>query len=396
MGEAFEPVVPTAGLQAKFCKVIYEGVGNAADVFRIHGFRLLPCAQENVQELPFHMYLPKYFPATAKGDFDWAKVPKELPIGFVARGTNVEYVRNVLSCCGLLGKLMVDQDKQVELADWNCSSVMTRLGDLFRDHPQIEELGIKVKVHIAGHSLGGFLAAAITVGLQDWAQVKGAEIACTTFDSPGLTAFYRNGAKRHNINWSRVIINYVVLPNPINTLHKHLGRIVFLDSVKVPLTFSWIMRCAAHSAFRCFLYSQLLSLTGIMETTAVTAAAAGAWSRVPKAFKAIENYCFLLKLFSSEYDDILDQHSITNIQDCFFFSNQASEQVVPKGAQEMKSWPSYESLKEPCDHWVMQVLKLLVPFHPENIGLHTMFKRKAVIMKRLKKMKGFVPVEKND
>ena len=76
----------------------------------------------------------------------------------------------------------------------------------------------------AGHSLGGFTAACSAIFFKDILRV-------TTFESPGLTSFYHSlarqgGSKEH---WQQRVVNYLSVPNPINTCQRHLGLMIRWD-----------------------------------------------------------------------------------------------------------------------------------------------------------------------
>jgi len=73
----------------------------------------------------------------------------------------------------------------------------------------------------AGHSLGGFTAACSAIFFKDILRV-------TTFESPGLTSFYHSLARQEGSKeyWQQRVVNYLSVPNPINTCQRHLGLMI--------------------------------------------------------------------------------------------------------------------------------------------------------------------------
>ena len=73
----------------------------------------------------------------------------------------------------------------------------------------------------AGHSLGGFTAACSAIFFKDILRV-------TTFESPGLTSFYHSLARQGGCKdyWQQRVVNYLSVPNPINTCQRHLGLMI--------------------------------------------------------------------------------------------------------------------------------------------------------------------------
>jgi hypothetical protein len=111
--------------------------------------------------------------------------------------------------------------------------VMSFLAELRAQHPGIRASGKSLVVHLVGHSLGGFLAEAVCVGVQDLVSL-GWKVRCTTFESTGLPPSYVDKAlQRHREHyWTNTMCTYLAAPNPINMLCMHLGRIVH---VKIPI-----------------------------------------------------------------------------------------------------------------------------------------------------------------
>lgn len=394
MGKKFKTVVPTPGLQAKFCKMIYEGAESAVKAFEEDGFRLQWCDYPDVKDLPFHMYVPNYFPDSrdaVEDGYDWAQVPKNLAIGFVARGTKVSNMNNVETCLELLQRMIDCEEKPVDLAQLNCSHIIIRLNEFLQNFPEIKENKIQVNVYIAGHSLGGFLAAAITVGLKHWVDHTKSKIVCTTFESPGLTKYYQTVAEVQMAlkDWKGTITNYVGFPNFINTAHRHLGKIIFLNSVDFPTKVSWASQCIFYSALRWIFWMYIASLTGIARKNEWEVVAA-AVNRLFSAIRAHGTKTIFGYIVDMKRKDLLDQHGMARIVDCFM--KVESGLPLPHVGQEMECWPSHESIGTSLWDWLKQGAKSAVPLHPDNTGIHNLFNRKKVIMRRLKKMKGFVPV----
>ncbi len=110
------------------------------------------------------------------------------------------------------------------------AQVMRCLDQFKEQHPGIRASGKSLVVHLVGHSLGGFLAEAVCVGVQDLA-LRHWQVRCTTFESTGLPPSYVDKAlqRRPDLDyWKETMRTYLAVPNPINTLHKHLGSIVHI------------------------------------------------------------------------------------------------------------------------------------------------------------------------
>lgn len=395
MNKPYTNIVPSPFLQAKFCNAIYDGAANAMEIFSQNGFELQEPYGLEVKELPFHMYIPTYFPASrdvVDNGYDWSRVPKELPIGFVARGTEIDILHNLKKDLDLLKEMIWSEGHPVDAAQENCSHIMRRLNGFMDEYPEIKDYGIQIKVYIAGHSLGGFLAAAITVCLKDWAQNTGSKVVCTTFESPGLTKYYWDIAEQQMSaeEWKDVITSYVALPNPMNMAHRHLGKIIFLNTVQVPLTATWVARCTFHTVTRVVLWrNAAANLVGILPK-APGMAIKGITPSLPAA-ATITQSSALATLLGMEIRDIVEQHKISNMIKCFVIKPPGLP--LPEVIHEMKSWPSHRSVKASALHWAKQFGEFLVPFRSDNIGLHTVNDREGVIWRRLMKLEGFVPVE---
>mmetsp|Transcript_9704 Transcript_9704/g.27737 ORF Transcript_9704/g.27737 Transcript_9704/m.27737 type:complete len:550 (-) Transcript_9704:174-1823(-) len=108
--------------------------------------------------------------------------------------------------------------------------------------------GVRYVWVVAGHSLGGFLATTIAIRMPELVQ------RCVAFESPGCPKLYRELAavEAEEEEWRERITTYLTLPNPINTSHPHVGRIVRVelsDLLSAP-SGSHLIKCVAGTAFR--------------------------------------------------------------------------------------------------------------------------------------------------
>lgn len=118
---------------------------------------------------------------------------------------------------------------------------------------------LKVSLHSdAGHSLGGFTAACSAIFFKDILRV-------TTFESPGLTSFYHSLARQGGSKdyWQAKVVNYLSVPNPINTCQRHLGLMirVYQQKQEEPLSLGHICRCLVGTgmqALNCWLAAKVL------------------------------------------------------------------------------------------------------------------------------------------
>lgn len=109
-----------------------------------------------------------------------------------------------------------------------------------------------------GHSLGGFTAACSAIFFKDILRV-------TTFESPGLTSFYHSLARQGSCKeyWQTRVVNYLSVPNPINTCQRHLGLMirVYQQKKDEPLSLAHIGRCLMGTGMQilnCWLAAKVL------------------------------------------------------------------------------------------------------------------------------------------
>ena len=135
------------------------------------------------------------------------------------------------------------------------------------ESPGLTSGSLRVMAHIpltvnlrsaAGHSLGGFTAACSAIFFKDILRV-------TTFESPGLTSFYHSLARQGGSKdyWQTRVVNYLSVPNPINTCQRHLGLMirVYQQKQDEPLSLGHICRCLVGTgmqALNCWLAAKVL------------------------------------------------------------------------------------------------------------------------------------------
>ncbi|GMH37111.1 hypothetical protein BSKO_04984 [Bryopsis sp. KO-2023] len=392
--------IPTPYLQARFCKQASEGSGRDEALFESKGFRLEPRNQHDIQSLPFHAYLPKYFPRdrTEARDFDWDACPKELSVGFYVRGTDSQVLRNYVDDFHILAQIFLQSDEPMLLANRNCSVVIRRLDGLLERFPELKHHGITLRVYLAGHSLGGMVSAAVAVMLQHWADHHNATIHCTTFESPGLTQHYWRLASEQNPDsddfdvWRERITNYVSMPNWINMCHPHLGRVVHLDNDEVEVTAGWVAQCALSSALRLWGWGGALRVLGLLGTGGATAAQLStATSRfLTSALGPAEVGPVICWYYYVEKEVLVRKHGMGHLLDCF--SPDSGGLPYPHMAVEMRKWPTYGSFKKTLSRILMPVLRSVVPFHPDNVGLHNVMNKRDFMRRKLAKLDGYEPM----
>lgn len=392
--------IPTPYLQARFCKQACEGSGRDEALFESKGFRLEPRDQHDIKSLPYHVYLPNFFPrdhAEAK-DFDWEACPKNLTVGFYMRGTDWKVLQNIADDLHILAQLFLKSDEPMELANKSCSVVMRRLDGLLDKFPELRRHGVTLRVYLAGHSLGGTVSAAVAVMLQPWAEHHNATIHCTTFESPGLTPRYWRQASEQDPDstsldvWRERITNYVSMPNMINMCHPHLGRVVHIDNDEVDMTFGWVAHCAVSSAMRIWGWGGALRMLGLLGTGAATATELSAATSkfLHSAFGPTEVGVCISWYYYVEKDALVRKHGMGNMLECF--SPDPAGLPYPHMAVEMKSWPTYGSFKQTLVKVLTPVIRSVVPFHPDNVGLHNLFNKRDFIRRKLLKLEGYEPM----
>lgn len=112
----------------------------------------------------------------------------------------------------------------------------------FMKHKNIESL-----TH-TGFSLGGFIAGALTVN---------SKASAVTFDSPGI-AYLSFDEKQKNSIKKGQIINYVTIPNIVNTCNEHLGEIRQLK-MNPPLEYNHVARCKISLNLKELLHKQVIT-----------------------------------------------------------------------------------------------------------------------------------------
>lgn len=357
MSGPFRNVVPTPYLQGSFCGECYKGTSELDDVLSANGFELQRTGES---EESFHMYIPQSLPTrrgVGRSGYDWARVPKEVPVGFIFKATDVATGMEVAGA----------GDQAVQSVQVNCSRILRRLNGFVEDYPQLKKNGNRIKVYLTAHSLAGFMAAATTVSLKDWADRTGSELVCTTFESPGISKYYLDiaHAQMTGDEWKNTICNYVAVPNIINMAYKHLGRIVFMDCSNDVTNVVWMARCVIRSVVcraRAAEDTESSSLMGLLT-----------------AYIGVEI------LWGAQ------QHSLSNMLETFQRGSGLPRAALAHG---MESWPSYTSLKEFLEHNLSNVFELLGESDADSIGVHTMLNREAVMWRRLQTIEGFVPARR--
>ncbi|KAL3156021.1 hypothetical protein ABBQ32_013009 [Trebouxia sp. C0010 RCD-2024] len=127
------------------------------------------------------------------------------------------------------------------------------MAQLQRQYP-----GVQWGFFCTGHSLGGFTAACSAIFFKDILRV-------TTFESPGLTSFYHSLARQGSCKeyWQTRVVNYLSVPNPINTCQRHLGLMirVYQQKKDEPLSLAHIGRCLMGTGMQilnCWLAAKVL------------------------------------------------------------------------------------------------------------------------------------------
>lgn len=339
--------VPTAYAQGTFCVECYKGREELDDVLGASGFKL---QEKGGSEAAFDMYVSECVPGGWRG----GGRGRTVTVGFILKAADV------VSSLEVVGA----GSQAVQMVQTACSRMIQRLNRFVGEHPQLRRNGNSVKVCLAGHSLGGFVAAAVTVSLKDWADRNGCELMCTTFDSPGISGYYLDIAEQQETRngWKDIICNYVALPNIVNMAYEHLGRIVHLDSSNSTTNLLWMARCAIRTL------TSLASKQEDMENSSIM--------------------CLVGAYLGIEAMWGLQQHSLSNMIGAF---QKRTGLPHPNAALEMESWPSYTSIGSFMAQNFTQVLDLLDGLGPDSIGLLNMRNREQVIWRRLNAIEGFTP-----
>eukprot|EP00803_Ostreobium_quekettii_P011029 evm.model.scf_777.3 EVM.evm.TU.scf_777.3 scf_777:54464-56834(-) len=395
----FPVMRPTPYQQARFCLEMgaWGSVPNEP-AFLSQGYALRPI-HPTLPDLRVVMYVPLYFPRNKSvgRNFDWRRLPEEVGVGFVVQGTDGQVLDTVRADWDVFWK-RVAGDGPVEVAQRASSLVLQRLDDLIDDFPELGQR--KVVVHLAGHSLGGLVAAAVAVMLQPWAEWRGGEIKTTTFDSPGLVPHYWVVAREQSGDlgaWRSRMVNYLAYPNAINMMHRHLGRIVFLDVLgEAPVTFGWAANCVASSALRAWPWAAAIG------QVAVAAGLEGTLRESPSIYQMataltvqlgnvgpLEVMAGVATYLGLEVGHLMEQHRISTVLRCFN-SDEAGEPWADM-ATEMESWPCYESLGKMLRLHLRSFVEFFVPFLPGNAGVHNLRNRRRFLMSRLERLEGFIP-----
>ncbi|DBB03781.1 hypothetical protein WJX82_003590 [Trebouxia sp. C0006] len=225
------------------------------------------------------------------------------------------------------------------------------MAQLQRQYP-----GVQWGFFSTGHSLGGFTAACSAIFFKDILRV-------TTFESPGLTSFYHSLARQEGSKeyWQQRVVNYLSVPNPINTCQRHLGLMirVYQSKQHEPLSLGHMTRCLVGTgmqALNCWLAAKVLIRAfkswspGVMylakrfpalqmhqgdrhvvagELVLRPAALLGA------AFSCLRNTgLYMAARLGTTCKDVINDHSMWNMALAFDY-----ETGRPKRYVEMLSWP---------------------------------------------------------
>jgi hypothetical protein len=235
--------------------------------------------------------VPSWFPKPG-APFDWSRVRGgRVSVVVVIRGTVTDLVGNTRSNLQMLYSRLVDDGGLPDSAHAAASALQRWLLALVEPHPELgggsraraEALSahaldggapappppapssadppavrLALDVTCTGHSLGSFLAEAVTVENDPLAQSRGWTWRSVSFDGPGLPQPYadaalarRGGGSSSRRHWRSAIHRYLAAPNPINMLYPQTS-IGSVTHVLAPfeLTWSHVARCVVADAAR--------------------------------------------------------------------------------------------------------------------------------------------------
>jgi hypothetical protein len=160
----FQNVLPSPGDQLLFCDAAYAESGRVKDdVFHARGLRILKEVSHPDSGLKIVFYVPAWFPTfRAQAAFSYHRLPDEVTIGAVFRGTDKNLVGNIKADFELLWNKAFSNGLPY-LADQATMELDTLLQQVQAFHPALSQKGTKVKLVLTGHSLGGFLAESCAV-----------------------------------------------------------------------------------------------------------------------------------------------------------------------------------------------------------------------------------------
>ena len=279
-------------------------------------------------------------------------------------------------------------------------------------------------ISLTGHSLGAVLAEIMACRFR---------LPAVTFESPGSRTLIENDELCVQKSDEADIIEYLTGPNAVNTLSPHAGKCFRLYvphtngvSMKHAALCVWgttsraltyfsaygigkeIFKIGSYQAARqtaqgvtprVMTQGTIITNTGntAVKLTAPLVEKVTFWGRFnvatvkPLLYHAVFNIATTINLTElvsrqpvASFSWLLEQHSISNILKTFDI-----ETGSPKRVSRINSWPKLELANLLSMETLTDMGRELVPFHPSNRGLHTLYAEETIVENYISRMSGY-------
>lgn len=289
----------------------------------------------------------------------------------------------------IVTKTKVENNKLEDDTGRSVCFLLEAIRRILEDYTELSRYEIELDVVICGYALGGLVAQALCVNLQDWPECTENNLKCRTYESPGLPPCFHKQAGHYTEEdenyWKKKIQNYKSMPNPANTAFRDVGSVFHLMHLdQIVADKQWISRCIAEATGKALLYSTPvfvgLHAAGFTAVTVTTATKA----IVGAAAALLGTYALQLGL--SQYE-LVALHKLEAMDHCF----DSNGNLRSEACYEMSRWPHYGEFRSILST-VLAIGRSFVPFHPENHGLVSLFcygGKKGFVTRKLDNFPGY-------
>lgn len=393
-------LVPTPYDEICLASSAYDDGHKMDGTLHSKGFKICQSFVDHDTGLKVVMYAIHWFPEPqAASIFPYhGLVDDDVTVGFVFRGTDPNLLGNVKADLQLVLSKFTNGSSLPLITDKAYCLVASWMAELNDINALLHAHGKRLRVHVTGHSLGGFLAEVMTVLFSQQAALQNQAWTCRTFDSPGLPPTYVQQALSISPpdHWKSIMTSYLAAPNPINMLYKHIGTIYHV-MVPFPKTVNHAVKCVVADVAR--VTAWVMALNVVMGSTAaaqatsvggkIRSAALGGltWASAGGVVKQ------LALALGVEVWELVDQHQLIHMFPCF--QRRAPGELLGEYCRPMKAWPEYGELLQALDESLKMVGKWLLPSFvcQDNLGFANLHDRQGMIMRRCLKIPGYVPCD---
>lgn len=288
----------------------------------------------------------------------------------------------------IVTKNKLEENKLEDDAGRSVSFLLNALDDILDNYTELSRYGIELDIRVCGYALGGLVAQALCVNLQDWSACKVNNLKCRTYESPGLPPCFHKQAGHYTEEdknyWNNRIKNYKSMPNPANTAFKDIGSVFHLMHFdKIVADKRWIRRCLAGATGRGVFYSAVV-FSGL-QAAGYTAAKVATETIAIAGAAALLGHC--VSELGLEQCELVALHKLEAMDYCF----DSNGNLRSEACHEMRRWPHYKDFSTVLSK-TLAIGRSFVPFHPDNPGMISLFwcgGKKGFVARKLNNFPGY-------